>query len=289
MIARVRASFAPVLVLLVACSASAAAQPNVALIKIVGRRNDLGREVRARMGDGPAKIVVLKRIEPDSTLSRVVLALPSGMVGIEESLEEAVRRLRFPPAFRDGCPMAVWYPSIFEQNTVGAAGGERVGSFEVDVGRDFFTGVYEGSAAITPRGATRREMRGHLMWSCAEGGGLWVGVALSGEEARDGETRPVEWRFDGDTPATGSLRGVRGFRRWFLPAEDVARFTVRAGTARSLVIRLPDGGTEYAYELEQPREALDRLACARGTPMAGRLPQPSMEEFRGVGKAVGKP
>lgn len=78
--------------------------------------------IQARIGDGPAKVVILARIESDSTLSRLVLALPSGMVGIEESLRETTRRLRLNPAIRDGCPMAMWYPI-----TVETSGTLRIG------------------------------------------------------------------------------------------------------------------------------------------------------------------
>jgi TonB family protein len=161
-----------------------------------------------------------------------------------------------------------------------------VGSFEVWVVTNPSTREDQSNAFITPRGGTRgAPIPGELRWSCAEGGGLWVGVILSGI-GRAGEARPVEWRFDGDALATASLIGVENFLRWFLPAEDVARFTARARNARSLVIRVPDDGAEYVYELEQPRQALDRLACARGTPVAGRIPQPAPADLSGRGRVA---
>lgn len=85
----------------------------------------LDNVIRARAGNGPATIVALMRVEPDSTLSRLVLALPSGMVGIEEAVGEPVRRVRFAPAVADGCPMVIWYPMTVEispPQNIGAAG-----------------------------------------------------------------------------------------------------------------------------------------------------------------------
>lgn len=253
---------------------------------------DLIAAIRARIGDGPSKVHALARIEPDSTLSRLVLVLPSGMVSIQNSVTEKTRRLRPIPAVRDGCPMAIWYPITIESYGTriirGAAArpprpshpeAELVGSFEVWVSWSF-TGEDQSSAFIKPRGGTGGELR----WSCAEGGGLWVDLALS-TTGRDGETRAVEWRFDDDEPATASLREVSNHGRWFLSAEAVARFTVRARTARRLAIRVPGEGTEFVYTLEQPRQALDRLACARGTPVAGRMPRPP--DFIGQGRAGG--
>lgn len=170
-------------------------------------------------------------------------------------------------------------PGVIPPGTPAQSRPVRMGSFEVWVVTDYFTGELRSTAAVRPRGTRLGELR----WSCAEGGGLWVGVILSGI-GRDGETRPVEWRFDGDAPATASLRGVTDYRRWFLPAEDVAPFTQRARTAQTLAIRVPNDGAEYVYELEGPGEALDQLACARGTPVAGRIPQ-SLADFNGVGRS----
>ncbi|HEX8209027.1 MAG TPA: hypothetical protein VF584_02485 [Longimicrobium sp.] len=256
---------------------------------------DLIDAIRARIGDGPSRTHALVRIEADSTLSGLMLVLPSGMVSIRESVTEKTRRLRAVPAVSNGCPMGIWYPITIESYGTRIVGrgtrqpprplepeAERVGSFEVLVVRSYFTGEDQSNASTRPRSGTGGELR----WWCAEGGGVWVGVTLPAA-ARDGETRPVEWSFDGDAPAAASLRGVREFHRWFLPDEDVARFTVRARTARRLVVRMPADGTEYQYDLEQPRQALDRLACAPGTPLAGRIPRAPEGEFTGVGRAGG--
>lgn len=241
--------------------------------------------IEARVGAGPSRTVALLRVEPDSTVSRLVLSLPSGMVEIDSAGQT---RLRFAPAAADGCPMAIWYPVVIEQSATvtiparpSAQQAVRVGSFEVQAINA--TGEDRSSAAVTPRGTRRGQLQGQLMWRCAEGGGLWAGVVLA-RRARAGESRPVEWRFDDDAPRTATLRGVEGYSRWFLPPGDVAGFTVRARTARSLSIRLTDDGTEYVYELDQPGQALDRVACARGTPVAGEIPR-ATTDFTGVGTA----
>jgi hypothetical protein len=75
---------------------------------------EMERLIQARAGDGPAKVVILARVEPDSSLSRLLLALPSGMVAIEDSIDPAVRRLRYPPVVTGGCPIAGWSPITFE-------------------------------------------------------------------------------------------------------------------------------------------------------------------------------
>jgi hypothetical protein len=73
---------------------------------------ELDREVRARVGEGPAEVMLLARVEPDSTMSRLLLVRSSGVVGLEESAGGTLRRLRFYPALVDGCPIASWYPII---------------------------------------------------------------------------------------------------------------------------------------------------------------------------------
>jgi hypothetical protein len=76
---------------------------------------ELDRVIRERYGDQPMKVAVLTRVEADSTLSRLLLPLPSGgRVGIEESIPERIRRLRYRPVFRDGCPIASLSPIIIE-------------------------------------------------------------------------------------------------------------------------------------------------------------------------------
>jgi TonB family protein len=157
----------------------------------------------------------------------------------------------------------------------------QVGSFEVEMYTNYFTHADQSSARLNPRSGER----GELLWRCADGGGLWVGVTLSGVAHRD-KVRPVEWRFDDDAPARAALHSETGFQRWFLPDQDVAPFTQRAKRGRRLTIRVPDDGAEYVYDLSSPREALERLACARGTPVAGRIPGPT-PAWSGVGIAQG--
>ena len=123
--------------------------------------------VQARAGDGAGKFVILKRVEPDSSLSRLLLALPSGMVGIGESISEKARRLRFAPVFRDGCPMAVLYPIVMETSGTqripaaqapprGAAASEWVNVVTIDRLRDEFAArpAEASLRGIHPRGWT---------------------------------------------------------------------------------------------------------------------------------------
>lgn len=159
----------------------------------------------------------------------------------------------------------------------------RVGSFEVLVETNYFTKQDVSGASVRPRGETGANAMGQILWRCADGGGVWAGVILSGT-GRNGDTRPAEWRFDDDAPATAALQGVTHYRRWFLPPEEVVRFTQRARSARSLVIRVPGDGAEYVYDLDQPGEALDQLPCTRGTLVAGRIPQTDTA-FSGQGRA----
>jgi hypothetical protein len=163
----------------------------------------------------------------------------------------------------------------------------RVGSFEVLLATDYFTKQDVSGASIRPRAQTGDNRTGQVLWRCADGGGVWAGVILSGT-GRSGENRPVEWRFDGDAPATDSLQGVTDYRRWFMPPEEVVRFIQRARSARTLEIRVPDDGAEYVYDLERPGEALDQLPCMRGTPVAGRIPQ-DVTAFSGQGPAGSVP
>ncbi|HST58044.1 MAG TPA: hypothetical protein VLK84_05145, partial [Longimicrobium sp.] len=112
---------------------------------------EMERLIQARVRGGPAKMVLLARVEPDSTLSRLLLALPSGMVAIEDSIDPAVRRLRFPTVVRDGCPIASWSPITFETSGAqtiparpaprpGAAGRQMVNLVSISRLRDEFAG-----------------------------------------------------------------------------------------------------------------------------------------------------
>lgn len=149
-----------------------------------------------------------------------------------------------------------------------------VGSFQVRPGTHTATREDRSMAAIFPRGVMDGGM---ATWQCVERGGLAVGVSL--DWPRDGGTRHVSWRFDGDPPDTASVTGFPDDAFWYLPPEDVAPFTLRARQARRLVINVwADSGSpapaEYVYELAQAPQALDRLPCARNEPLGGRpLPQ----------------
>lgn len=156
----------------------------------------------------------------------------------------------------------------------------RTGSFDVWVHIDYFSRENRSSATLAPRG---EGTPGELLWACAEGGGLRVGVTLA-DSALGDEARPLVWQFDDDAPKPGALVGIQGFRRWYLPPDDVAGFTVRARAARTLTLRV-QGATAFAYDLAQPAEALEELVCARGTPVAGRLPR-STTGLSGQGRAV---
>jgi len=147
----------------------------------------------------------------------------------------------------------------------------RVGSFLVLPEADSATREDRSRALIAP---THGRGGGMVMWQCVAGGGVTVGVSF-GEVSSDGESRRVVWRFDEDRPDTASLSGMSGDMLWYLPADRVAPFILRARSARRLVVRGPAdaGGTprpEHAYDLAEPGAALDRLSCARGTPVAGR-------------------
>ncbi|MFL5381220.1 MAG: TonB family protein [Longimicrobiaceae bacterium] len=97
---------------------------------------ELDRVIRERLGDGPVKVVVLMRIEADSTLSRLLLAQASGgMVGIEESIDQATRRMHFRPLFRDGCPMTTLSPlivQIFPAQRIGRAAARDEGTYSLE-------------------------------------------------------------------------------------------------------------------------------------------------------------
>lgn len=141
----------------------------------------------------------------------------------------------------------------------------RVGSFYVVVGTDP-AGEDRSRAVINAR-----EGIGQVRWECVEDGGVVVGVNL-GALSRDGDVGRVEWRFDRDRPDTAELARANVVT-WYLPADLVAPFTLRARTARRLVIRSLATRVEQIYDLDQPGPALDRLPCARGTPVPGRPPQ----------------
>jgi hypothetical protein len=75
---------------------------------------ELDDTIRARVGEVRTEVVVLARVEPDSTISRLLLVLPSGVVDLEQSVGETMRRVRAYPALRDGCPIVHWYPILIE-------------------------------------------------------------------------------------------------------------------------------------------------------------------------------
>ncbi len=133
---------------------------------------EMERLIQARTGDGPARVVILARVEADSTLSRLLLALPSGMVAIEDSIDPAIRRLRFPPVVRDGCPIAGWSPITFETSGTqtipasrlpqrsGAAGSPMVNLVSISRLRDEF--------ADRPGEASYREGQHARPWALLE-------------------------------------------------------------------------------------------------------------------------
>jgi TonB family protein len=142
----------------------------------------------------------------------------------------------------------------------------RVGSFYVVVGVDP-AGQDRSRAVVNARG----EGMGQVRWECVEGGGVIVGVNL-GALSRDDDVRRVEWRFDRDPPDTAELARANVVT-WYLPADLVVPFTLRARTARRLVIHTLATRVEQVYDLDQAGPALDQLPCARGTPVPGRPPQ----------------
>lgn len=182
-------------------------------------------EIEARLGDGPVKVVVLARIEPDSTVSRLLLAVPTGRVGIEESVGDVVGRLRFAPAVKDGCPMAIWYPTIIE-----SSGTVRIGAG----GASDFSG--RGRAGPSAPASPRRPRAGAAPPVVVRSPGEhWVKV--------------VQWDEGGaDWIDTTSVSRV---------GEDVFRFTVRH-TAAQVWWSMPD---RISYDQTDDRMEFD---CARG-------------------------
>jgi hypothetical protein len=138
---------------------------------------ELIREIEARIGEGPAKTLVLARIEADSTLSRLLLALPSGTVAIEQSLSEATRRARYAPAIRGGCPLAIWYPIIVEQLPTRTIGG--------GVGRGVAGGIAGGvpEGAPQPRQPPPSDEGTYELARARTPGDSWVAISRNDDEA----------------------------------------------------------------------------------------------------------
>jgi TonB family protein len=160
------------------------------------------------------------------------------------------------------------------------AQSSRVKDFHIRPGTDTATSEDRSAVSIQPR---RGSSGGLLLWQCVERGGLAVGVLVLG--TRDGGSRPLAWRFDRDRPHTATASAIPTEGYWYLPAEDVAPFTLRARQARRLVVNVP--GTagspaplEFVYEMDGAGEALDRLSCARSEPVAGR---PILQRELGLG------
>jgi TonB family protein len=152
------------------------------------------------------------------------------------------------------------------------AHAQRVGDFYVVARTDSATGEDRSEAMLSTRQSGAQG--GLLIWNCVAAGGLVVDIAIPGS-GRVGEVRPVAYRFDDEPWDSATVSKLSSLVSWYLSADHVAPFTLRAKQARRLVIR-GRGGTgtatdvEYVYDLSRGGEALDRLSCARGTPTPGR-------------------
>jgi TonB family protein len=267
--------------------------PDLVIPLVEAPARALRAELRFALGDEVHRWLAALSIRRDVSRMKLTAwsdALHSGVSA--ERLTSRIRPLRGrrsePPASllrpRDCPPLPM--PSLMELSNRAAfvallfalpaapsahAQPPRVGSFFIREAEDPATGENRSVAAIIPRRGP-----GQVRWQCVERGGVAVGINL-GVLSHDEYTRRVTWRFDGDPPDTTSLSGMSGTMDWYLPPDDVASFTVRARTARRLVVRALSAGTEYVYALDQPGPALDRLPCARGTPVPGQPLRPGRE------------
>lgn len=184
---------------------------------------EMERLIKARVGDGPAKILILKRVEADSTLSRLLLALPSGMVAIEDSIDPAIRRLRFPPVVRDGCPIAGWSPITFETSGpqripatrpaqgTGAAASQMVNVVSISRLRDEF--------ADRPGEASYREGQHARSWA-------WIRRPVTFPEPFRSDTFVAESFVLLDVDSAGRAAGCRTLRAGAHPALDAFACTL---------------------------------------------------------------
>lgn len=166
-----------------------------------------------------------------------------------------------------------------------SAHAQPVGSFLVHGKTDPVTGEDRSFAMIHPESGVRGG--GLMAWNCVAAGGVVVTLGLD-VIGRASGVRPLTYRFDRDRPETATASRTDSLSNWYLSAEHVAPFTLRARRARRLVIRAPGHAgapteEEYVYDFAEAGQALDRLPCARGTPVPGR-PLP-YEERMGDGVA----
>lgn len=142
---------------------------------------------------------------------------------------------------------------------------ERIGPFRYNPSFDEQTGRDKSSAyvraALNGEPVERRGgAGGDLYWTCRDPMLIYISIP----RVQPGDRGRMIYAFDQDAPDTVNVP-VSRFAAWELPRERNRAFTARARTARTLTVRLLNGGrrTDRVFEMDSADKVLRQMACVR--------------------------